>query len=204
MTQVRPIYGCLIVIVVLALVLGGYYAFRNYALGKAMEERLRNNVQEAIHRQDRSAGQISSPLPGEAILQSYALPTTRPEDDLNALAHVFSNLTLLIKGDSPFPMGANEEFAAALRGKNRTRLRFMPDAHRAFNAQGQIVDRWDTPVFFHVTDHTRIDIRSAGPDGKMWTADDLHRRYDGQFLARDALNPPSLYVEPGAKKQPSR
>jgi len=132
------------------------------------------------------------PLPGEEILSGYALPTTRPQDDLTMVYHALGNLTLLIKGDAPFPMGANEEFAAALRGKNRSKLRFLPDAHRCFNAQGQIVDRWQTPLFFHVIERSRIDIRSAGPDRRMWTEDDLHRRYDGQFLHGKELNPASL------------
>lgn len=132
------------------------------------------------------------PLPGEEILSGYAQSTTRPQDDLTMVSHALGNLTLLIKGDAPFPMGANEEFAAALRGKNRTKLRFLPDAHRCFNAQGQIVDRWQTPLFFHLIERSRIDIRSAGPDRRMWTEDDLHRRYDGQFLHGKELNPASL------------
>lgn len=137
------------------------------------------------------AGQ-TAPLPGEQILASYGKPDTRPEEDLSMMAHAFSNLTLLIKGDAPFRMGANEEFAAALRGKNRDRLRLLPDTHPCFNAQGQIVDRWATPLFFHVNDRDHIDIRSAGPDKEMGTPDDLHRRYDGQFLHGEALNSRSL------------
>lgn len=145
--------------------------------------------------QEGSSPQIHPPLelPGEAILKNYAQPSTRPQEDLEALAHTFSNLLLLIKGDSPFRMGANEEFAAALRGKNRTQLRFLSDTHRAFNAQGQLIDRWDTPLYFHAIARDRVDIRSAGPDRQMWTADDLHRRYDGSFLKGEALNPDSLF-----------
>jgi|JI6StandDraft_1071083.scaffolds.fasta_scaffold02472_14 hypothetical protein len=134
----------------------------------------------------------SAPLPGEQILANYASPSSRPEDDLSMMAHAFSNLTLLIKGDAPFRMGANEEFAAALLGKNRDQLRFLPDVHRCLNAQGQLVDRWMTPLFFHVHERSRIDIRSAGPDRQMWTADDLHRRHDGQFLKGADLQAQSL------------
>lgn len=123
----------------------------------------------------------AAPLPGEVILKGYAQPGSRPEDDLGSMAHAFSNLLLLVKGDAPFHMGANEEFAAALRGRNRDQLRFLPDTHPCFNAQGQVIDRWGTPLFFHVKDRSRIDLRSAGPDRQMWTADDLNRRHDGQF-----------------------
>ncbi|MEZ0388203.1 MAG: hypothetical protein ACAI34_14115 [Verrucomicrobium sp.] len=128
------------------------------------------------------------------ILQAYAKPDSRPEDDLHAIAHAFENLILLVKGGDPFRIGANEEFAAALRGKNRAQMRFLPDSHPAFNAQGQLVDRWDTPLFFHASSHDRIDVRSAGPDRKLWTEDDLQRQHDGQFLKGKDLNPSSLFA----------
>ena len=108
------------------------------------------------------------------------------------MSHVLGNFALLVKGDQPIPLGANEEIAAALRGKNRTQLRFVPDDAPCFNAKGQIVDRWQMPLFFHAEARDKIDIRSAGPDKQMWTADDIHRRYDGQFVRGAALNEPSL------------
>jgi hypothetical protein len=103
------------------------------------------------------------------------------------MAHVFSNLRLLVKGDAPFRMGANEEFAAALMGKNAAKEVFLMAPHACLNAKGQIVDRWGSPLFFHVRDANRIDLRSAGPDGVMWTADDLHRRHDGEFFRGEML-----------------
>jgi hypothetical protein len=42
-------------------------------------------------------------------------------------------------------------------------------------------------LFFHVRDRSRIDLRSAGPDGEMWTTDDLHRRHDGEFFRGEML-----------------
>lgn len=121
-------------------------------------------------------------LPGEEILAHYGGANTRPEDDLHAMAHAFSNLMLLAKGGTPFRLGANEEFAAALMGRNAARTVFLAPPHPCLSATGQIVDRWGTPLFFHVRDASRIDIRSAGPDKALWTADDLHRQHDGQFV----------------------
>ncbi len=192
MTQVRPVYGCLFVLLMLSLVGIGLYGGRLYVLKKAAEVQAQEKLREAIAQQ--SAMQVQ-PLPGDDMLQNYAKPGTRPQDDLHALAHVFSNLALLIKSEPPFRMGANEEFAAALRGQNAVKLNFVSEGSRAFNAQGQVIDRWGNALFFHVSDRTRIDIRSAGPDRQLWTDDDLHRRYDGQFLKGDALNPTSLYEE---------
>ena len=177
----RKLLGCLgILVVVAAVILGGkFYQFEE------------GPTAESVVRPTPPA-KLRTPLPGEAMLASYGQPTTRPEGDLIMLAHAFSNLMLVVKGDAPFRMGANEEFAAALRGKNRDGLRLLPDEHRCFNGQGQIVDRWMTPLFFHVNDRSHIDIRSAGPDQTMWTEDDLHRRYDGQFLHGKELQARSL------------
>lgn len=136
-------------------------------------------VQEAKKQRMETEG---GRLPGEEILEQYGKPGTRPEDDLHAMAHAFGNLALLVKGGSPFRMGANEEFAAALMGKNAAKMVFLAPPHACLNDAGQVVDRWGTPLFFHVRDAVRTDIRSAGPDKTMWTADDLQRQADGQFM----------------------
>ncbi|MDZ4403160.1 MAG: hypothetical protein U1A53_10860 [Prosthecobacter sp.] len=146
------------------------------AAAKAMEEEAKLRGSEA--------------LPGTEILKHYGEPGVRPEEDLQAVAHAFSNLMLLVKSDAPFRLGANEEFAAALMGKNATKTVFLAPPHACLNEQGQLIDRWDTPLFFHVSDATRIDIRSAGPDREMWTEDDLHRRHDGEFLRGASLPEP--------------
>ena len=142
-----------------------------------------------------SSTPVAEPPPApfaERILADYANPARPPEDDLRDIARTLENFALLVKGDNPLPLGANEEVAAALRGKNRVRLRALPDDSRAFNAQSQIVDRWASPLYFHAESRDRIDIRSAGPDRVMWTADDLHRKHDGRFLHGEALLAPSL------------
>ncbi len=41
------------------------------------------------------------------------------------------------------------------------------------NAGGELVYSWGTPFFFHQLSATQMEIRSAGPDRVMWTADDL-------------------------------
>jgi hypothetical protein len=101
------------------------------------------------------------------------------------------------KGDDPLPLGANEELAAALRGKNRGQLEFISEGSPALNAQGQLVDRWGTALFFHAKGRDRVDIRSAGLDRAMWTADDVHRLHDGRYLRGADLEAPSL-LEAGA------
>lgn len=133
------------------------------------------------------------PLIGTEILSHYADPAAKPEEDLTWMSRALDNLSLLVKSDDPLPLGANEDIADALRGKNKARLRFLPNDSPAFDKQGRIIDRWGTPLYFHAESRDHLDIRSAGPDRQMWTADDLHRRHDGSFLRGDDLQTPSLF-----------
>lgn len=178
-------------IAVLALIaagLAGFWFWFGVQSAKSVSETLQGMPTAAAKALEEAARlKTVSRLPGERILQNYAANSSRPQDDLNAMAHVFSNLALLVKGSSPFRMGANEEFAAALLGKNAAKEVFLRAPHGCLNEKGQLVDRWGTPLFFHVRDASRIDIRSAGPDREMWTADDLHRTANGEFLTGDEL-----------------
>lgn len=143
----------------------------------------------------KSPNSISSsaaPLLGETILRDYANPKLPPENDLTLISRLMDNFTLLVKSAADRPLSANEDWAAAFRGMNPAHERFLPDQSIALNAQGQLVDRWGSPLFFHALGGKRFELRSAGPDKKMWTADDLHRNADGSFRRGADLNSPSL------------
>jgi hypothetical protein len=136
-------------------------------------------------------------LPGEEIMLDYGRPTLPPENDLTLVSRLMDNFTLLVKSMKDRPLSANGDWAAALRGRNPARERFLPDNHAAFNAQRELVDRWGTPLFFHALGGSRFDLRSAGPDRQLWTGDDIHRNYDGSFRRGSALNAVSLVDAPG-------
>ena len=70
------------------------------------------------------------------------------------------------------PVGDNAEITAALTGRNRLGLVLIPKNHPALNAQGELCDRWGTPLFFHQLSGDRMELKSAGPDRKFGTADD--------------------------------
>lgn len=70
------------------------------------------------------------------------------------------------------PVGENAEITAALTGGNSFQLALIPKNHPAINANGELCDRWGTPFVFHQLSGTRMEIRSAGPDRKLYTADD--------------------------------
>jgi hypothetical protein len=71
------------------------------------------------------------------------------------------------------PTGTNAEITAALTGRNPLRLALIPPGHSAINPAGELCDRWGTPLFFHAESATRMEVRSAGPDRRLWTDDDV-------------------------------
>lgn len=71
------------------------------------------------------------------------------------------------------PVGSNAEIMAALMGGNPKRARLGPPEGTRLNDQGELLDQWGTPYFFHQMSATVMEIHSAGPDKKMWTSDDV-------------------------------
>jgi hypothetical protein len=69
------------------------------------------------------------------------------------------------------PVGNNAEITRILLGQNSQGARYLPDdAH--LNEKKELTDRWGQPLFFHQISASNMEIRSAGPDRKMWTPDD--------------------------------
>ncbi len=117
-------------------------------------------------------------------------PTTLPVADATAYAELNSskttalqdvriveglvqNMQQSLKTAAVPPLGFNEEITRALTGRNPLELAFIPSSHPAINARGLLCDRWGTPFHFHPVAGDRIDVRSAGPDKKLFTADDV-------------------------------
>jgi hypothetical protein len=74
------------------------------------------------------------------------------------------------------PVGSNAEIMRAVMGGNAAQARLGPPSGQEVNEQGELVDRWGTPYFFHQLSKHEMEIRSAGPDRRMWTGDDLAGR----------------------------
>lgn len=117
-------------------------------------------------------------LPGQAtaamrLLDGYADPSTPPLDDLRKLHRVATGYYSVIKDATRFPIGGNEDLAAALRGENPNREVFVPAGHPLFLDDGRIGDRWGSPVIVHPVAWKQLEFRSAGADRTPFTEDDL-------------------------------
>ena len=71
------------------------------------------------------------------------------------------------------PVGTNAEIMKAIMGGNPKGAMLGPPDGLQVNGDGELVDRWGTPYFFHQLSRTSMEIRSAGPDRKMYTEDDV-------------------------------
>jgi len=137
------------------------------------------------------AAGVSSPSPSEVT--STAVPVSSPASlatqagqlilDTNGVAdlpaatvlanvrHAVRQFGQMFGGD---PVGTNPEITRQLLGDNPRHINFIdPSAGMRVDANGELVDAWGTPYFFHQISGSDMEIHSAGPDKIMWTADDL-------------------------------
>jgi hypothetical protein len=94
-----------------------------------------------------------------------------PDVVLDNLRHAIRDYGAMFGGN---PVGVNSEITSQLNGRNPKQVNFFhPEAGMRTNDKGELVDPWGTPFFFHQLSGIEMQIRSAGPDKIMWTADDL-------------------------------
>jgi hypothetical protein len=103
------------------------------------------------------------PLPAE-------LATLPPMTVLENMRTAIRNYGSTFGGN---PVGTNQEITQQLAGGNPKQINFLKADGNRINSNGELVDVWGTPYFFHQLSGKEMEIRSAGADRVMWTPDDL-------------------------------
>ena len=98
-----------------------------------------------------------------------AVPSAEAAIDLDKVNMSLRDYRTLM---SENPIGTNAEITRALNGGNPKQARLVQEG-LAINPNGELVDRWGTPYFFHQLSKDHMEIRSAGPDRQMETNDDV-------------------------------
>jgi hypothetical protein len=94
-----------------------------------------------------------------------------PDIVLENVRHAIRDYYSMFGGN---PVGLNSEISSQLNGDNPKQANFIrPEGGMRLDDQAELVDPWGTPYFFHQLSGTEMEIRSAGPDRILWTADDL-------------------------------
>ncbi len=109
-----------------------------------------------------------------AGIEKLNAPDTSIHDDLRLLDDLFASWQITYPHGGN-PVGDNADITRAFTGANPLHLAMVPKTHPAINADGELVDRWGTPLFFHQLSGTQMEIRSAGPDRRFYTPDDVVR-----------------------------
>ncbi|CAA6676702.1 MULTISPECIES: hypothetical protein [unclassified Lentimonas] len=106
-----------------------------------------------------------------ALATSRAITADTPPHE--ALIHIEQLLTHYRFAYKENPVGVeNFEITEQLLGKNPKKIIFIAPDSPALRGN-ELIDQWGTPYFFHALSGQEMDIRSAGPDHELWTADDV-------------------------------
>lgn len=93
-----------------------------------------------------------------------------PTDQIDVISTLISSYKIAYK-ENPVAQ-SNAAVINALTGQNPMKVIFMdPNISNIIN--GELVDQWGTPYFFHAESSVKLEIRSAGQDLEMWTNDDV-------------------------------
>jgi hypothetical protein len=94
------------------------------------------------------------------------------DEDRDALADLITHYLQALPDSRRPPLGANDEITRALTDRDSLGNAALPADHPGIMDR-QLVDRWGTPWHFHQQSADHIEVRSAGPDRRLFTQDDI-------------------------------
>lgn len=92
--------------------------------------------------------------------------------DISALADLTRAYLEKPAGSDRDSLGFNEDLSRALTDREVLGEAAIPAGHPVLR-DGQLIDRWGTPWHVHPLASDLIELRSAGPDRRLFTDDDL-------------------------------
>jgi hypothetical protein len=105
------------------------------------------------------------------IARQLHTPDGDPEEDVSTLNDIMAFYRMIF-AQNPVA-GDNQSVMAALMGDNERGIVVFPADHPSLDGSGQLLDRWESPYFFHALSRTNMEIISLGPDQILGTYDDL-------------------------------
>lgn len=158
---------------ILAFVLGliGYHKFESDFSGRSPEtvETLARKAFAA----EKEGGTSIRILNNSWFETEYGVDGGTVENDLRIISTTITESQTMIKDFDTYFIPDNHALTAFLSGKNRDRLAWINPNNKAISADGELLDRHGTPLFFHRESAIRYQVRSAGRDRVMWTSDDV-------------------------------
>ena len=121
----------------------------------------------------KSEDDPDSTMNGSPLAAKLNAPDGNAKQDVATLNELVFQYQHNMRHPNAPPIGDDRDLARVLTGHNPTGLVIIPPGHRAISSDGRLCDRWGTPYFVHPIGRGAIEIRSAGPDKKMFTSDDV-------------------------------
>lgn len=119
-------------------------------------------------------GASANPLTmGSPLAAELNVPNGDAERDVQALHGMIRQYLRILHGKQGPPIGDDMDLAHALTGHNPMKAVLIPPGNQALSPDGHLRDRWGTPYFIHPIGYGAYEVRSAGPDRKMFTSDDV-------------------------------
>lgn len=95
------------------------------------------------------------------------------QSDVEALHSLIRQYLVAMQKRPGPPIGDDLDLARILLGRNPLQQPLIVGPHPAFSNDGHIRDRWGTPYHIHGISSGSYEVRSAGPDRRLFTQDDL-------------------------------
>jgi hypothetical protein len=122
---------------------------------------------------DPSADRADPRRAGSPLAAELNAPTGNAAHDVETLHALLRQYLRHLHQQQGLPIGNDTDLARALTGHNPMHLIVIPANHPAITSDGHLRDRWGTPYFIHPRGNDAFEIRSAGPDRKLFTMDDV-------------------------------
>ena len=136
------------------------------------ETRFYRRANDSVKTEQQMA-QSHSSMVGSPIANDLNAADGDGQRDVEALHELVTQYLQALQRRQGPPIGDDVDLAKALTGNNPFKRAVIPKNHPALSPDGHLRDRWGTPYHVHARSSTGYDIRSAGPDRKLFTEDDL-------------------------------
>lgn len=113
------------------------------------------------------------PLLADRMLQDYGTDNSSSKNDLELVGRLIDSAFLLVKNRDTREYATNEDLVLFLQGRNSYQSAYLGKTSPVLNGDGQMIDRWGSPLIVHPVSQKILELRSAGPDRKPYTDDDL-------------------------------
>ena len=172
----------LIILIIIILFSASYLIWNRYSVLKNTPTSLEK---VSSIQQPSKEPAVDTPLSPKAKHDlMLSLPEAHLADNLNAPANTLrQDISIVcsmlaawrsIYHKSGNPVGNNQDLVRAFLGDNPNGVIFLRPDNPAINKKGELCDRYGHPFFFHAESGTHMEVRSAGPDGVLFTSDDVY------------------------------